>query len=104
MGNADEFVADEEESDDEEVEARVVKRRKPVREAPPKAPPSPQVVHGAMDAFAERSSKKEKEAPSLGQPSERKRKRRKRNVEVTSTVNGYLRTEVQAVWLSLIHI
>ena len=42
-------------------------------------------VRGTMDAFAEKDPN-------------RKRKRRKKLVEKTTMVNGYLRTETEAIW------
>lgn len=94
VGNADDFVADEEDSDDEEIKvvkkpaaaARVpkVKASSPAPSAPkPKSSP----VRGAMDAFAE-------ERPDI----KRQRKRRKKLVEKTTMVGGYLRTETVTVW------
>ena len=126
VGNADDFVADEEESDDDEevVQATTAStKKKSTRKVAPVPPPmdddheeddidpatespsppqSPQKVHGAMDAFAERTKKTKSpdhSYPASSQQGEgRKRKRRKKMVEKTSLVNGYLRTEVQAVW------
>lgn len=91
IGNADDFVGDEEESDDDEVQEVVVKPNKSkvtTRQEEPTSPPSPQPsspVRGAMDAFAEKEPN-------------RKRKRRKKLVEKTSMVNGYIRTDTEAIW------
>lgn len=94
VGNADDFVGDIEDSDDDDDDDDVVVVRKttniPKKEPTPppspvlqQQPPSP--VRGAIDAFAEKDPN-------------RKRKRRKRMVEKTTMVNGYLRTETVAVW------
>ena len=96
VGNADDFEADEEESDDEVVvvvkknnnRKEIAAARKEAEEEEQPAPPSPQPaspVRGAMDAFAEKDPN-------------RKRKRRKKLVEKTTMVNGYLRTETEAIW------
>jgi hypothetical protein len=92
IGNADDFEADEEESDDDQVQEVVVVKPKiskvTTRKEEPTPPPSPQAsspVRGAMDAFAEKDPN-------------RKRKRRKKLVEKTSKVNGYIRTDTEMIW------
>ena len=99
IGNADDFVADEEDSDDDcdsKEEIRVVKKPAAARlpkESPPSPAPAPKPkkkaspVRGAMDAFAEEQSN-----------AKRQRKRRKKLVEKTTMVGGYLRTETVTVW------
>jgi hypothetical protein len=88
VGNADDFIADDEESDDEEVPVK----RQPVRLQKEVPPPSPEPeakaspVRGAMDAFASSDNNKPQ------------RKRRKKLVEKTTMVGGYLRTETVTVW------
>ncbi len=107
VGNADDFIADEEDSDDEQ-EKRVVRqrkqaaRRKAVQEATlEEAVPYEEKVEeeeeikvvGTMDAFA--TAPKQQPKPTT---STQHRKRRKKLVEETVMVNGYLRTETKAIW------
>ena len=91
VGNADDFVGDIEDSDDDD-DVVVVRKTTNIPKKEPTPPPSPvpqqqppSPVRGAIDAFAEKDPN-------------RKRKRRKRMVEKTTMVNGYLRTETVAVW------
>ena len=92
VGNADDFVGDIEDSDDDDDDVVVVRKTTNIPKKEPTPPPSPvpqqqppSPVRGAIDAFAEKDPN-------------RKRKRRKRMVEKTTMVNGYLRTETVAVW------
>jgi hypothetical protein len=113
FGNADDFVADEEESDEEEDEIQVKKqtqadRRKAIQEANKQAEETPvdedggdddeekAKVVGAMDAFA--TAAPVKPAVTTHNTGTRQRKRRKKLVEETVMVNGYLRTETKAIW------
>ncbi|KAL3938672.1 MAG: hypothetical protein SGBAC_006463 [Bacillariaceae sp.] len=98
VGNADDFVADEEDSDDEMTSmkrepARLinVKKRQIVA---PAAEPTSRPLRGSMDTFAKEVSKDF----SKGDPQKRQKRRRKKLVEKTTMVGGYLRTETVTVW------
>lgn len=88
IGNADDFIADEEESDNEEAPVKRQPARLQKEVTPPSPEPEPKAspVRGAMDAFASTDNEK------------RQRKRRKKLVEKTTMVGGYLRTETVTVW------
>lgn len=104
VGTADDFVGDEEDSDDDDQERvrqeQQAARRKAVQEANLEdqdletEPKEEFKVVGAMDSFATATPK----PPSKPSTSTRQRKRRKKLVEETVMVNGYLRTETKAIW------
>mmetsp|Transcript_624 Transcript_624/g.1078 ORF Transcript_624/g.1078 Transcript_624/m.1078 type:complete len:394 (-) Transcript_624:122-1303(-) len=98
IGNADDFIADEEDSDDEMTTmkrepARLTKDKKRQLVAPP-AESTSRAVRGSMDTFAKELSKD----LSKADPQKRQKRRRKKLVEKTTMVGGYLRTETVTVW------
>jgi hypothetical protein len=115
IGNADDFVADEEDSEDDDVEVVLPKSSKVRTKPTPPPSPEPQEpaspVRGAMDAFTtttttttttktktNRQTAQTNSTEPDGCGTTRQRKRRKKLVEKTSLVNGYLRNETQVVW------
>lgn len=97
IGNADDFMADEEESDDEMAPVREESsptkngKRQSVR---PSTEPASHPVRGSIDTFAKEVSKN----ASKDDPKSHQKRRRKKLVEKTTMVGGYLRTETVTVW------